>query len=217
MKANQTKPANAVLQLKSVKDAAYQFARTGETSQTIAKYIMEQDPSFPSELSKELKADLSAGFMLRAHELWGIDEYRLGDTGVFIKLGNTVDPNYKRDTELKGIVQFNVILAMSMSQQEFGQLKNKNPQEHAIMKDWRDKFSKYVFNNIAQLKTAARLLINADKPRERTANKNFTEALNDAFDTFDKRVKNAEARGDETASSVKFRMARDAFFKTYNA
>jgi len=216
MKANQTKPANAVLQLKSVKDAAYQFARTGETSQTIAKYIMEQDPSFPSELSKELKADLSAGFMLRAHELWGIDEYRLGDTGVFIKLGNTVDPNYKRDTELKGIVQFNVILAMSMSQQEFGQLKNKNPQEHAIMKDWRDKFSKYVFNNIAQLKSAARLLINADKPRERTANKNFTEALNDAFDTLDKRAKNAEARGDETASSVKFRMARDAFFNTYN-
>lgn len=217
MKANQTKPANAVLQLKSVKDAAYQFARTGETSQTIAKFIMEQDPTFPSELSKELKADLSAGFMLRAHELWGVDEYRLGDTGVFIKLGNTVDPNYKRDTELKGIVQFNVILAMSMSQQEFGQLKNKNPQEHAIMKDWRDKFSKYVFNNIAQLKNAARLLINADKPRERTANKNFTEALNDAFDTFDKRAKNAEARGDETASSVKFRMARDAFFKTYNA
>jgi len=217
MKANQTKPANAVLQLKSVKDAAYQFARTGETSQTIAKFIMEQDPTFPSELSKELKADLSAGFMLRAHELWGIDEYRLGDTGVFIKLGNTADPNYKRDTELKGIVQFNVILAMSMSQQEFGQLKNKNPQEHAIMKDWRDKFSKYVFNNIAQLKTAARLLINADKPRERVANKNFTEALNDAFDTFDKRAKNAEARGDETASSVKFRMARDAFFKTYNA
>lgn len=217
MKANQTKSANAVLQLKSVKDAAYQFARTGETSQTIAKFIMEQDPTFPSELSKELKADLSAGFMLRAHELWGIDEYRLGDTGVFIKLGNTADPKYQRDTELKGIVQFNVILAMSMSQQEFGQLKNKNPQEHAIMKDWRDRFSKYVFNNIAQLKSAARLLINADKPRERTANKNFTEALNDAFDTFDKRAKNAEARGDETASSVKFRMARDAFFKTYNA
>lgn len=217
MKANQTKPANAVLQLKSVKDAAYQFARTGETSQTIAKFIMEQDPTFPSELSKELKADLSAGFMLRAHEIWGIDEYRLGDTGVFIKLGNTADPKYQRDTELKGIVQFNVILAMSMSQQEFGQLKNKNPQEHAILKDWRDRFSKYVFNNIAQLKSAARLLINADKPRERTANKNFTEALNDAFDTFDKRAKNAEARGDETASSVKFRMARDAFFKTYNA
>ena len=217
MKANQTKSANAVLQLKSVKDAAYQFARTGETSQTIAKFIMEQDPTFPSELSKELKADLSAGFMLRAHELGGIDEYRLGDTGVFIKLGNTTDPKYQRDTELKGIVQFNVILAMSMSQQEFGQLKNKNPQEHAIMKDWRDRFSKYVFNNIAQLKSAARLLINADKPRERTANKNFTEALNDAFDTFDKRAKNAEARGDETASSVKFRMARDAFFKTYNA
>lgn len=217
MKANQTKPANAVLQLKSVKDAAYQFARTGETSQTIAKFIMEQDPTFPSELSKELKADLSAGFMLRAHELWGIDEYRLGDTGVLIKLGNTADPKYQRDTELKGIVQFNVILAMSMSQQEFGQLKNKNPQEHAILKDWRDRFSKYVFNNIAQLKSAARLLINADKPRERTANKNFTEALNDAFDTFDKRAKNAEARGDETASSVKFRMARDAFFKTYNA
>lgn len=216
MKANQ-KPAapTGELKLQSIKDAAYQFARTGETTANIAKYIMAQDPTFPNEVSKELKADLSAGFMLRANELWGQDEYQFGDSGVLIKLGNTADPAYKRDPERKGIVQYNVMVAYAMSQQEFGQLRNKNPQEHAILKQWRDRFGKYVYNNIAQLKTAARIIANEGKTRERGATKSFVDALNDAFETFDKRSRNAADRGDETANQVKFRVAREAFWNAY--
>lgn len=217
MKANQTTQTET-LEIKSIKDAAYRFARTSETSSDIARYIVDRDPSFPNELSAELKADLNAGFMLRANELWGQDVYKVGDQGTLIKIANSRDADYQEKIKgLKGLRQYNVNVAYSMSAQEFGQLKNKDPQEHSVLKAWRDRFSKYSSNNIAALKLAARALLNDGKTRERSATKNFVDALGDAFDTFEKRVKNAEARGDQSASPVKFKVAVDAFWKTYNA
>ena len=197
----------------SVKDAAYKFARAGETSASIARYIMDNDASFPDEVSKELKADLNAGFMLRATELWGDQFYKLGDGGTYIPMGNSI--------ELKNVapeksIRIGLSYCFAMSQQEFGQLKNKDPQLHSIVKPMRDKFSKYAHNNIAALKLAARSLLNDGKTKARTGNKNFVDALTDMFATFDKRVLNAEARLDSTASPINYRMAKDAFWSAYN-
>jgi len=197
----------------SVKDAAYKFARAGETSASIARYIMDNDASFPDEVSKELKADLNAGFMLRATELWGDQFYKLGDGGTYIPMGNSI--------ELKNVapeksIRIGLSYCFAMSQQEFGQLKNKDPQLHGIVKPMRDKFSKYAHNNIAALKLAARSLLNDGKTKARTGNKNFVDALTEMFATFDKRVLNAEARLDATASPINYRMAKDAFWSAYN-
>ena len=217
MKASKSKAQVSVDNIKSVKDAAYQFVRTNETSAGIARFIIDQDPSFPNEVSPELKADLNAGFMLRANELWGQDAYRVGDTGILIKVANSSDPDYlEKINAHKGLKQYNINVAYSMSQQEFGQLKSKDPQEHAIVKAWRDKFSKYSHNNLAALKLAARQILNDGKTRERSAADNFDEALKKMFDTFEKRVKVAEGRGDMTASPVKFKVARDAFMRVYH-
>lgn len=196
----------------SNKDAAYKFARAGETSTTIARYIVDNNPSFPDEVSKELKADLNAGFMLRASELWGDEFYKLGDGGTYIPMGNSI---VLKNVAPEGSIRVGLSYCFAMSQQEFGQLKNKDPQLHGIVKPMRDKFSKYSHNNISALKLAARTLLNDGKSRERGATKNFTEALTDMFEAYDKRVKNAEARNDETASHVQFRVARDAFWKAY--
>lgn len=220
MKASKqtTKPLNSVEDIKSIKDAAYRFVRSNETSTDIARYIVNREPSFPSEVSPELKADLNAGFMLRANELWGQDVYRVGDTGILIKVANSNDHDYEEKIkEHKGLKQFNVVVAYSVSQQEFGQLKNKDPQEHAVIKAWRDKFSKYAHNNLAALKLAARTILNDGKTRERTPTAHFDDAVTKMFDALEKRVKVAEARGDETASPVKFKVAVDAFWKAYNA
>ena len=210
-----TKTAMAVdaIMPTSIKDAAYKFARAGETSASIARYIVDNDPSFPDEVSKELKADLNAGFMLRATELWGDEFYKVGDGGTYIPLGNSIV--LKNETP-QGSIRVGLSYCFAMSQQEFGQLKNKDPQLHSIVKPMRDKFSKYSHNNITALKLAARALLNDGKSRERGATKNFTEALTDMFDSFDKRVKNAESRNDETASPVQFRVARDAFWNAYS-
>ena len=210
-----TKTAMAVdaIMPTSVKDAAYKFARAGETSASIARYIMDNDASFPDEVSKELKADLNAGFMLRATELWGDQFYKLGDGGTYIPMGNSI--------ELKNVapeksIRIGLSYCFAMSQQEFGQLKNKDPQLHGIVKPMRDKFSKYAHNNIAALKLAARSLLNDGKTKARTGNKNFVDALTEMFATFDKRVLNAEARLDSTASPINYRMAKDAFWSAYN-
>lgn len=197
----------------SLKDAAYKFAKTGETSATIARYVMDNDASFPDEVSKELKADLNAGFMLRATELWGDEYYKIGDGGTYIPLGNSIV--LKNETP-KGSIRVGLSYCFAMSQQEFGQLKNKDPQLHSIVKPMRDKFSKYSHNNISALKLAARALMNDGKSKARTGNKNFVDALIEMFVTFDKRVLNAEARTDATASSLNYRMAKDAFWNAYN-
>ena len=210
-----TKSAIAVeaIMPRDIKDAAYKFAKTGETSASIARFVMDNDASFPDEVSKELKADLNAGFMLRATELWGDEFYKIGDGGTYIPLGNSI---VLKNEVPQGSIRIGLSYCFAMSQQEFGQLKNKDPQLHSIVKPMRDKFSKYSHNNIAALKLAARALLNDGKSRERGATKNFTEALTDMFESFDKRVKNAEARNDETASHVQFRVARDAFWSAYS-
>ena len=210
-----TKTAMAVdaIMPTSIKDAAYKFARAGETSASIARYILDNDSSFPDEVSKELKADLNAGFMLRATELWGDQFYKLGDGGTYIPMGNSI--------ELKNVapeksIRVGLSYCFAMSQQEFGQLKNKDPQLHSIVKPMRDKFSKYSHNNIVALKLAARTLMNDGKSKARTGNKNFVDALIEMFATYDKRVLNAEARLDATASPINYRMAKDAFWSAYN-
>lgn len=198
----------------SIKDAAYRFARAGETATDLAKYIMGQDPSFPAETSAELKADLFAGFMTRAHELWGQDYFTRGETGVLVKVGNSLDGQAEYP---KGSTTISLSYCYSFSQQEFGQMKNKDPQLHGLIKQMRDKFSKYASNNLSALKRSANNILNEGKDRERGATKAFTQALTEMFESYDKRVKNAENRGDDTASPVKFRVARDAFWKAYNA
>jgi hypothetical protein len=215
-----TKIATAIPQIalevitpRDMKDAAYKFAKTGETSASIARYVMDNDASFPDEVSKELKADLNSGFMLRATELWGDEYYKVGDGGTYIPLGNSIV--LKNETP-KGSIRIGLSYCFAMSQQEFGQLKNKDPQLHSIVKPMRDKFSKYSHNNIQALKLAARSLMNDGKSKARTGNKNFVDALIEMFITFDKRVLNAEARTDATASALNYRMAKDAFWTAYN-
>ena len=210
-----TKTAMAVdaIMPTSVKDAAYKFARAGETSASIARYIMDNDASFPDEVSKELKADLNAGFMLRASELWGDEFYKLGDGGTYIPMGNSIQ---LKNVAPEKSIRIGLSYCFAMSQQEFGQLKNKDPQLHSIVKPMRDKFSKYSHNNITALKLAARTLMNDGKSKARTGNKNFVDALIEMFATYDKRVLNAEARLDATASPINYRMAKDAFWTAYN-
>jgi hypothetical protein len=213
-----TVPAEVVLGLpSSAKDAAYRFAKTGETAQSIARYLIDANPSFPEEVSDNLKADLFAGFMLRAHELWGSDVYMLGEGSTLIKIANTGDHDHAAKVEgKKGLSEYNVNVAFAMSPQEFGQMRNKDPQAHSILKYWRDKFAKYASNNLASLKLQARLVKNDGKTRERSDIKDFTTALVDMFETFDKKCKVAQdMRKDATANQVQFRVARDAFWKAY--
>lgn len=193
----------------SLEDAAYQFANTGDTSRSLAKFVLGQCPGFLDEVPKEIRVKLYSGFQLRKHEIEGEKFYRIGEGNVYIPVD--------KPSKEAGIMAFSVNVAMSYSQQEFGKLKDKDPGKHAILKDLRDKFSTYASNNMKALSRIIRELTSEGKPRERAANKGFREAMNAAFEAYDKRVRTAKDRGDTDADPVRYRVARDAFWKAYDA
>lgn len=203
MKAPKQTVVQAVVSPRSFKDAGYQTAMVGDNRKAIAQFVLDKCPTFLDKCPDEIKTELFAGFQLRAHELWGSKVYRNGDTGALIE-----DPN--------GGISLDVNVAMAYTGQAFGKLKDEHPALHGLIKQWRDRFSKYSSNCMADLKTACKRVLNESNPRERSANKSFHEAIKDAFDALDKRAKVGEGRGDVTANQLQFRIARDAFWKALN-
>jgi hypothetical protein len=159
----------------------------------------------------EVKTGLYAGFQLRKHELTMERFYKLGDNGSYIPLSSAPADN------APGIVSMSINVAMSYSAQEFGKMRETDPAKHAIIKPMRDAFSDYAGNCMRDLKAAVRRLVQKDQPRQRGANKAFREAMTLVFNTYEKRVKTAKDRGDNEADVVKFKMAVNAFWKTYDA
>ena len=190
---------------RSLKDAGYQTAQLGEGRKAIAQFVLDKAPTFLDDCPAEVKAELFAGFQLRAHELWGAQAFRLGEGGTLIPVAAS-----------EGNLSIDVNVAMAYTGQAFGKLKEENPALHSVIKQWREKFSKYASNCMADLRSACKRLMNESSPRERSANKAFTEAVTDAFASLDKRVKVAQGRGDASADPVKYRMAVDAFWKVFN-
>jgi hypothetical protein len=189
---------------RSFKDAGYQTAQLGEGRKAVAQFVLEKCPGFLDTCPEEVKNELFAGFQLRAHELWGKQAFQIGEGGTLIPSD-------------EGNISIDVNVAMAYTGQAFGKLKDENPSLHAIIKQWREKFSKYASNCMADLKGACKRILNESNPKARSANKAFTEAIADAFEALDKRAKVGEGRGDATANQLKYRLARDAFWKAYNA
>ena len=195
-----TKPTVAFATVQSFKDAAYQSAVSGERTASIARYVLDNCPTFLDDVPKEIKAQLDEGFALRWQELNPAKKY-------------TVD-YVPSDT---GNIEVSLAFCMSYSQQAFGQMKNEDPVKHSLIKDVRDRFNKYRSNRLADLKTAVRRIANEGKTSKRDQAKLYDKWLEDTFDTMKARAKTATARGDDTANEVKLRVAIDAFWKAYNA
>ena len=180
----------------SFKDAGYQSARSSETMATIARWILERNPSFLDSPSDEEKAELREGWALRWQELNPATKY----SADWVPMDN-------------GGIEVSLAYCLSYSQQAFGQLKNDNPVQHGVIKQIRDAFSKYCSNRMADLRTAVRRVSNEGKTSTRTQAKAFDEFLRDMFDTAKARCKTAVVRKDETApSEVALRQAIDAFY-----
>ena len=180
----------------SFKDAGYQSARSSETMATIARWILERNPSFLDSPSDEEKAELREGWALRWQELNPATKYNAD----WIPAEN-------------GNIEVSLAYCLSYSQQAFGQMKNDNPVQHGVIKQIRDAFSKYTSNRMADLKTAVRRVANEGQSKTRTQAKPFEEFLKDMFDTAKARCKTAKARNDETApDEVTLRQAIDAFY-----
>jgi len=180
----------------SFKDAGYKFARSNETVNEIAKWVVEQSPAFLDGASDEEKAALKEGWALRWQELNPAKRF-----------------NAEWIPDDKGGIELSLAYCLSYSQQAFGQLKNENPVQHGNIKQVRDAFNKYTSNRMSDLKTAIRRVLSESGSKEKAPTKDFTSYLGDMFTSCKARCKTAQARGDASApDEVKLRQAIDAFY-----
>ena len=213
----------------SLKDAGYKIAKHGEGSKSIAQWVMEKHPEFPAKIEETVKSALYDGFALRSTEIIGDTYFFMGDTGMYLEIGNSIESPDKITPEIlatkykgKELVKMNPTIAWSYTGTEFGLLNNTksdkyNKPLHTIVSVSREKFRKYAHNALGDLINAAKRILNQDKPRVRNGNDSFIMAIEKVFGTLDKRAVTAEKRqSDSTANSAKHRLAVKAYWSSYN-
>jgi len=213
----------------NLKDAGYKIAKHGEGSKAIAQWVMEKHPEFPAKIEETVKSALYDGFALRSTELLGDTYFYMGDTGMYIEIGNSISSPDKITPEIlatkykgKEIVKMNPTISWSYTGTEFGLLNNTksdkyNKPLHTIVSVSREKFRKYAHNALGDLINAAKRILNQDKPRSRNGNDSFTMAVEKVFGTLEKRAVTAEKRqSDSTANSAKHKLAVKAYWTAYN-
>lgn len=195
----------------SFKDGAYKQALANDRMRGVARYVLEQCKGFPDSVPDEVKAELYAGYQLRFNEVNKPDHYAIVNDHYLLIDG--LNPALEDEREK---VTIGVDYAFSFSQQQYGKLKNENPYLHAIIKQWRDKVNTYCSNRLGDLKRQARTILNEGKARERGATADFAHRIADVFEDLRVKCANAQKRGDETADSKKFALAKTAFMNAWS-
>lgn len=200
---------------KSVKDMAYNQAKTGDSLKNQAQYAMDHIAGFPTDCSDADRAELNSGYDLRFMDNNPEVQYAKIE-GNYIKIDGMNAEQFKD----KEKVAMNAMIAMSYTTHEFGRLnESHDPQYKAIVKEMRDRVSDYRATCFKALKTAALKILNAGKTRERGKTKTFSERVEDIFNGqtgLSTNVRNAAKRGDPTANEELFRKAKVAFFAVWN-
>lgn len=225
MKATkQTTPAHDAAP-QNEKEAAYRFAVTRDSGRSIVEWMLEKHDDFADKVSDETREQLYEGFATRFHENQGENVYIKGDTGALILAGNTVKATAQNGKVLPrvttipaGAVAYGIHHVQAYTPQERGMLKSKDPVLHEILSKIATAFNKYASNTLGDMQRAAAKILAERRGQTQTRQTlEFIQSLDKMFDAMEKRVKNAEKRKDATADAVRFKMARDAFIKTYNA
>jgi len=196
----------------SLKDGAFQQAGADSTLESFAQYAIQHIKDFPKEIPVEAKDELYEGYRMRFDQLNPKKAYAVID-GHYVRATeeHMMAPNVEK-------IEIGVAYAYSYTSQEFGKLAQNRPALHALVKLVREKCATYCSNRLADLKRRANMILNEGKERSRTANKNFSEFVEEWFKTTaPDRVKSAGARGDSTANSKKFNEAKVAFMVKWNA
>ena len=193
----------------SLKDMGYQQAKTGDNLTNQAKYAISKIVGFPADIPAESRAELYSGYQMRHNENHPAEMYAVINEH-YVK---ATDEHIKNKKVEK--IEIGVAFAYSYSSQEFGKLANTNPALHGLVRQWREETGDYCSNRLGDLKRKAIQLLNKDKPRDRQT-LDFTQSAKKAFDQLSKSVKVKAGKGDTTADAVKFKLAVDAFWKTYN-
>lgn len=181
---------------KSLKDAAYQAARSIEGVESSARYVLSVCPTFSAEQPAEVMEQLDEGWILRHSELNPPKVFFLTSDGK-----NWVLPSDGVVPEKAAKREIGVQYAMSFTPQAFGTLKNTDPALYQIILPIRTAASKYKSNRKGDLIRQIRK-IEREQSGEvlRNPPKSFAEYCGEMLGNLVVRCKNAKARGDDTAN-----------------
>jgi hypothetical protein len=210
-KATSTIQSGETLTFTGLSDLGYKQAKIGDSLIQTAKYALEKISGFPEEISPEAKAELYAGYFKRYSETHPPVMYAIIN-------GHYVQASVEHiDNKSVEKIAVGVDYAFALTAQEFGKLKNTEPEKHALVAKVRDAVQTYASNRLSDLKRAAKKLIEPSGATRSRTTLDFVQSVQKALDYFEGSVKVKAGKGDTTADVVRFRMARDAFWKAYNA
>lgn len=196
----------------SLKDMAYNQAKTGDTLKDQAQYALNKIVGFPNECPDESRTELNAGYILRYLDNHPEVTYAKIDGNYVL-----ITPENAEQFKGKEKVNMSANIAMAFSTHAFGRLnETHDPQFKGIVKQVRDDVSDYCSTCFKALKQAALKIVNKGKTRERGATKNFDVKVKDTFEQLSTNVLNANKRGDPSADKKRFSEAKVAFFAVWN-
>jgi len=195
----------SVSPITSLKDGAYQQATAHSKIRDVANYCLENIAGFPESLPDESRAQLYEGYQLRYAQNNPAKTYAVINSHYVTRTAEHDDKVEK--------IELSVAYVMSFTSQEFGKLKNDNPELHGLVKTLRDSVGTYCSNRRLDLVRMANNILaeKEGKAKTRTANKDFDESIIAMFETFDTKVKTAKKRGDVTADDQRYKKAKIAF------
>jgi hypothetical protein len=201
------------VEYKSLRDLGYSVAKKSDAVKLDGKFAIEHIAGFPDAILPEARLELNEGFRLRASEL---PKYQPVEYSV-------VDGNYIPSAQLTGESAkekyvVSVASAFSYTQQQFGAMKNENPQLYLIVQDLRNRVNKYSSGCMSDLMSAARKYLKELNPESKTraATLAYVDYLEKVLGDMVTRCKTAESRGnDDTANLARLNDAIIAFKVKY--
>lgn len=180
----------------SMKDAGYKFVQGLESIESIARWVMTQEPTFIDKRSEETVNGLESGWALRWQEKHVAVEY---DSEYLPKVGG-------------GFVA-TLAFAMSFSQQAFGQMRVSEPKKHGVIKGIREAWLDYRGAKMKALVAACKGLDKTKK--EKAPNAAFVVWAEAQLVAIASRCTTAVARGDVSAQAEKVKRANAAWLAEF--
>ena len=197
------------LTFSSIADLGYAQAKTGDSLAIQAQWALDKIAGFPDNFTDECRAELYSGYQKRWNEKHPAEKYAVIN-GHYVK----ATPEHEANKSVEKI-EVGFDYAYSMTSQEFGKLKNTEPEKHALVAGVREKVSAYCSNRLGDLKREANKLLKKANPQTRQT-VDFTASVKKVFDALEKSVKVKQGKGDSTANALQFRIAKAAFWTAYD-
>jgi hypothetical protein len=180
----------------SMKDAGYKFVQGLESIESIARWVLTQEPTFIDKRSEETVNGLESGWALRWQEKHLPVEY--DSEYLPIKGGGFIAT---------------LAFAMSFSQQAYGQLRVSEPKKYGVIKVIREAWLDYRGAKMKSLIAACKGLDKTKK--EKAPNAAFIVWAEAQLVAIASRCTTAVARGDVSAQAEKVKRANAAWLTEF--